>query len=489
MDLLSLYHVGNEGTINVLGKQIICNAVRSLIILERYFEMSKPDAERALGIYKTFSKQTDQVVAFLSVARQFENATRLEIPKLKHAPTSLTSSLEEYLNDPDFEINRRQYLAQKEAKKSGKLTSPSKEPSSEFSKLNLNGGSSKAFPEAKPSQATSSRPEVRGPAPDLIDFFESIEQKQQPMVSQPQQQFSNAQPIPQYQFQQQQFQNPQAQLPQATNQVFGNTNPFASMVTPSQGQAPLQADFASFTGQPQTQNSQFSPNAVVSQNPTSPYQQQPFFTGQPQPFSNGILQQPQQGPFANGPPPFAQNTTQPSLPSLNSGGFQPMATGQQSTNPFRQSMMPQATPSSTQSFMTASPTQNQNPQSTNPFNAFPPQQTQNGASPFTSAPPSSASSFFSANTLQSPQSVQSMPPAQPLQPTRTGTNPFRSAPGSTSQTPMTSPLAPQKTGTNPFRQSTFVNQQTGQSWVNNQGTMGGLEKLDTIPIFPRPTGQ
>ena len=72
--------------------------------------MSHPDATRALNIYRTFVKQTDMVVQYLSVARMHEHSTRLEIPKIKHAPTSLAASLEEYLNDKDFEVNRRQYL-------------------------------------------------------------------------------------------------------------------------------------------------------------------------------------------------------------------------------------------------------------------------------------------------------------------------------------------------------------------------------------------
>ena len=448
--------------------------------------MSKPDAERALEIYKTFSKQTDQVVAYLSVARHFENATRLEIPKLKHAPTGLTSALEEYLNDPDFEINRRQYLAQKEAKKGGKTSTSAKDPAPDFSKLNLNGSSSKPFPDTKPSQATAPKPEARGPAPDLIDFFESIEQNQQPMGSQTQQQFTNVQATPQYQFQQQPFQNPQAQVPQVPNQSFGSTNPFASMVNPPQpqSQAPIQADFANFTGQPFTQTAQFNPGQGSSF-------QQAFPTGQTQQYTNGAQQQPQQQPFLNGAQPFSQSQVSPFSSSVNTGGVQSMTTGQQSTNPFRQSMMPQPTASSTQSFATASPVSpSQNQQSTNPFRSFSPQSTQNSVPAFPpSAPVSSTSSFFSTQSLQSPQSVQSAPTAQPLQPTRTGTNPFRSAPSSTFQTPTTSPLVPQKTGTNPFRQSTFVNQQTGQGWQANQGTMGGLEQLDTVPVFPRPTGQ
>jgi hypothetical protein len=90
--------------------------------LEHYFEMSKPDATRALAIYRTFARQTEAVVQYLSLARAHEHSTRLEIPKIKHAPTSLAASLEEYLNDKDFEINRRQYIAEKEAKKGGLKT-------------------------------------------------------------------------------------------------------------------------------------------------------------------------------------------------------------------------------------------------------------------------------------------------------------------------------------------------------------------------------
>lgn len=50
---------------------------------------------------------------------------------------------------------------------------------------------------------------------------------------------------------------------------------------------------------------------------------------------------------------------------------------------------------------------------------------------------------------------------------------------------------PQPTGnTNPFRQSAFVNTQTGQGWQNNQQPIGGgLDALETVPVFPRPAQQ
>ena len=442
--------------------------------------MSKYDAERALAIYKTFSKQTNEVVEYLGVARQYENATRLEIPKLKHAPTSLTSSLEEYLNDPDFEINRRQYLAQQEAKKGGKSTSNGIGASgSNFNKPSATkASSSQSFPEPKSSQIAAPRQEPKGPATDLIDFFESIEQNQQPMASQPQQQISTFQPIPQYQYQQQQGFVPQPnytgiqnQPQQQPNGSFSESNPFGQ--TMLQQQQPhsqpqqIQSDFtgAGFGGY--SQQSTFQPPTQI---------QQPFSSS----LSN--MAQEQVGPFSLQQSSF-------------SAGQQssPFATTQQpqSTNPFRQSMMGQPTASATSpspysGTPITSPLQRQ---STNPFarHLSSQQSGQAQGTPFNSPPPvqntqsmpsTSTSSFF-------PQPIQ---PPQPLQPTRTGTNPFaRSAPQSQSHTPITSPLMPNPTGsTNPFRQSAFVNQQTGQGWQATQGTMGGLEQLETIPVFPRP---
>jgi hypothetical protein len=202
MDLLVLFHVMNEGTIN---------------ILEHYFELSKPDATRSLAIYRTFVRQTEAVVAYLSLARSHEHSTRLEIPKIKHAPTSLAASLEEYLNDKDFEVNRRQYLAEKEAKKNG-----GKAP-------NLNGASKSA--ESKPAtsnQASAQPPQLpstsSAASAPLIDLFGSIEDSQQTMYTQPvmQQQY----PQQTGGFQQQGFQVPQQQMPQQTANM-GFQQPFS----------------------------------------------------------------------------------------------------------------------------------------------------------------------------------------------------------------------------------------------------------------------
>ncbi|GME65915.1 ENTH/VHS domain-containing protein [Neofusicoccum parvum] len=405
MDLLALFHVMNEGTINVL---------------EHYFEMSHTDAERALRIYRMFCRQTDAVVQYLSIARLHEHSTRLEIPKIKHAPTSLGNSLEEYLNDKDFEINRRQYLAQQEAKKSAKSNGSSKL----LSEKKETARADASFPDSKPSQPQESK----GPAPDLIDFFESIEQNQQPMAQQA--------PEP---FQQQ----PQIQFPQQT------------------GMMPQQTGF--------DPNFQSNPFGQQQQ----PQQLQPNFTGagfggygpQPQQF-------PQQFPQQQAPPNGAAPFLQPSFTGPASQGLQP-----QTTNPFRASMLMQSTPTGGNPFSAAN---NSNRLSTNPFAKNSPQNTGG----FTPSLPTIQSSG-PIDLSQPPQTSHSPSPA-PLQPTPTGTNPF-ARPQTAHAGGSQSMLMPNVTGsTNPFRQSAFVNQQTGQGWQGTQGTMGGLEQLETVSVFPRP---
>ena len=445
--------------------------------------MSRYDAERALAIYKVFSKQTNQVVEFLSLARQYESSTRLEIPKLKHAPTSLTTSLEEYLNDPDFEINRRQYLAQQDAKKGRK---PNSNGAKETSKKPIQDKSSasQSFPQPKPAQTAPVQQQPRGPAPDLIDFFASIEDNQQPMAAQPsQQQMPNFQQPSQFQqqqsslpyqqnfapSQQQGFVSHSTQPQQQYNGNFGNSNPFGQ-IQPLQSQQPMQPDFtgAGFGGysqQPQQQRQFSSQQAPLS---SIPQELPASFTQQQQSFSTG--QQPQELPA--------------SLPQQQ----QPSSTGQQSqaTNPFRQSTMATGTPNSSP-FTGGSPDRSHSSrQSTNPF-------AKNISSQFTGQ--TQATSFTGQSSpFSSPPPIQAAQPpsAQPLQSMRTGTNPFaRNVSPPQAQQPTAPQLAPNPTGsTNPFRQSMFINQQTGQGWQQSQqATLGGLEQLDTVPVFPRPGQQ
>lgn len=409
---------------------------------EHYFEMSRPDAERALQIYKTFGKQTEQVVQYLSLARQYEMSTRLEVPKLKHAPTTLTASLEEYLNDPDFEINRRQYLAQQEAKKSGKPISSA--PAS--SRPSNPPAATTSIPRSQPVQSPP-----KGPAPDLIDFFESIEQNQQPMAqmnmnnSQPQYQpgMPQAQPYQPIQMPQQTGYNPFLQQ-QQQHPTFQNS----SLPPP----APLQTDFtgAGFGGYgPQPQ-----------QPPQPPQQQQHYH------FQSTLSPIPQ-----NGMPDFQPQALAATQPM----GLQPQQT---STNPFRQSMMQGGTPQF--SPLSAGPTR----QSTNPF-------AKHNTGALTNNAPNSATGFdqtFSpVSPLQPFASDQSFLPAAPaLEAQRTGTNPFAKNRPATAVAPVTTNV----TGsTNPFRQSAFVNQETGQGWQHsNQGTYSGFDvnNVGTTPVFPRP---
>jgi phosphatidylinositol-binding clathrin assembly protein len=435
--------------------------------------MSRPDAERALNIYKTFGKQTYEVVQFLSLARQYEMSTRLEVPKLKHAPTTLTSSLEDYLNDPDFEVNRRQYLAQQQAKKSGKPMSSMATKSTPFEKEAKPDAS---FPATKPTiNNPPTAQQHKGPAPDLIDFFESIEQNQQPMAQQnaPPQQYTTG--------------YPQAQQYQQTAQQTGY-NPFL----------PQGATYGQFQPQQQQQPQPLQPDFTGAgfggYGPQPPQQQ----ISQPNPYQSSLQSIPQNGvPNFQAPAQVQSNVQAPA---------QQLQPQQTSSNPFRQP----ATPTGSSISSSLPPTR----QSTNPFarnaNVQPPSQQQStsafaidsvsspvsASSPFTSAPPQSQQSEFQANSLFSPHPQSTTSPTSQLQPQRTGTNPFarnRSPPNTNSQfqpTAAASPLVTSPTGsTNPFRQSAFVNQQTGTGWQHSgQGTFGGFDvnNVETMPVFPRP---
>ncbi|KAM0717734.1 hypothetical protein Q7P37_007586 [Cladosporium fusiforme] len=465
-DLLDLYAAENEAVMNVLG---------------HYFEMSKPDAERAIKIYKTFCKQTDLVVQFLGVARQFEHATRLEIPKIKHAPTSLAASLQEYLDDKEFDVNRRQYLAEQDAKKSGKL----------FSKPAAQQKSQPAPTkpaETAPAPALAAPSQAKGPAPDLIDFFDSIEQKQQPM----------AQPVQQYQQPQQSgfvttqqtsfgapqlgFQSPmqgfQQQQPQqqTMNGFMGgdpSTNPFGQ---PQQQQQPN-----GFMAGNQTTNPFGQPQQPPPQPQPQPPQLQPVQTNYTGAGFGGYGPQPHQQTFATGGA-YPQDTQQQ---FANNAAQPPAQLQPQQTNPFRQSMMPTGA-ASMGAFGSQSSTdmtgglQRQN---TNPFAKHTQPQ----------APSFQQQSIPEDGVPQTyrPQTASPFGQQQPLQSQATGTNPFARPQTATASQQTLAPLQAQATGsTNPFRQSMFVNQQTGQGWQNApQATMGGLEQMGTVPVFPRPGQQ
>ncbi|KAF2153271.1 ANTH-domain-containing protein [Myriangium duriaei CBS 260.36] len=430
-DLLDLYAAMNQAVMNVLS---------------RYFELSRVDAERAITLYKTFTKQTDAVVGFLSVARSYENVTRLEIPKIKHAPTSLTKSLEEYLNDKDFDINRRQYLAAQQGRKGTKFESKPFSTSESGVRDTPAAGSTNRSEAEQPAQsATANSAPAKGPAPDLIDFFDSIEQQQQPMAQ--------SAPEP---FQQQQqpmatgmapAQTGYPQMGNGFDQSATGSNPFGQYMTPA---APM--------------NAQYTGMGFGGYGPQPPQQ---FVQ------ANGQYQGLQQQQTGMQQPSMQQMDPQQTAQPIG----QPRQLVPQSTNPFRQSVVyPQnAVPTGAQ-------------QSTNPFNRMS-QMPLNGI-PEQQIPQQQTG----AQGGFGQQSLNQFASTQPLQAQRTGTNPFsRQQPQQqqaqpTGQAPMPQGLTPMVTGsTNPFRQSMFVNQETGRGWqTGGQGTMGGLEQMETVPVFPRP---
>ncbi|KAI5803768.1 ANTH domain-containing protein [Geopyxis carbonaria] len=425
-DLLVLFHAVNEGVINVL---------------EHYFEMSRYDAERALEIYKVFTTQTADVVDYLQQARGVEPSTRLQIPNIKHAPTSLTSSLEEYLHDPDFDTNRRQYLAQQEAKRTGKPVAAV-------------ASTSKTAPAQNgPTPAVDAQPEPPKIAPDLIDFFESIETEQTPMF--------DPQPTQEQLFQQQQQQ--QAAMLYAQQTGF-QPQIAAPQMMPVQntGGAPLQQQQQAYQQTPTTNPFPVQPVQAnytgqgfggYTPQPAPPMPQlPPQFSQQQQPPPQ--LQQPQQQLQQQQPQQQQQQFTMPP-PQLQI----PMPTGA-ATNPFRASMLSSTSPP---------PLQPQPTRSTNPF-----------------ARPTTATS-----STTSPTSPGSLTPNSALArsaTTATGTNPFART------------ISPQPTGslgvpggTNPFRASMMLQQQQAQqsavaagNFSGQTGTLGGLENEATVPVFPRP---
>lgn len=440
-----------------------------------------------MTVYRKFTRQTDYVVQYLGVARQHEHHTQVEVPKLKHAPVNLGRQLEEYLNDPDFEVHRRQYLAEQDVKKPGGSSSKSFGASASKKDNSFPEPSNNPFPVSNTSSSTNnkqpaSQPQAtKGPDPDLIDFFDSIEQNQTPM---------NVNPHPQQQLQQQLQQQPQQQPQQQIN-----TMPFQQQQ--QQQQQP--------TGMPFQQNG-FAPQPTGFAS-NSPYQQQ---QQQQQPTGGFMQQQPQAmqpnltdaGFGGYTPQAGFQSNSLASIPQDSVASFpstspiqnaqpqslQPMQTGM--TNPFRQSMlMAQQTGMQNNPMSPAASTSALQRQSTNPFARASQQPT---GSPY-------------GQTSNSPfqqQHVQQQPEQQvvsPLQPAPTGTNPFarntmqpvQAQPQEQQQQIPGPALAPQPTGTtNPFRQGAFVNHDTGMGWQHNQTSIGGgLDHIPTVPVFPRPAQQ
>ena len=407
------------------------------------------------------------MIEYLSEAKSLEHALRLQIPNVKHAPTGLTQALEEYLNDPDFEIHRKQYL---ESKEKG-LSVPAPKTSSAASKATTT--------ETKPAQPgisfkeyclTEARPDPTNPfnsltgrqqsvaaAPpatpaqkqqNLIDFFNSIESEQTSMFPTPQQQ-------------QQAF--PQQQTPVYTNPSFTHTyvqpvNQYPNAAS----QQPLYQSQQTFTPQQQF---------AAPQSPIRPEWTGAGFGGYTPSTAASPVHIMPTIPSAQPAPAPAQFASPAQVPSTSL----PAGRTGTGTNPFRASIMPPASTSSEQSTNPFAPQRSQ----TMPANLSQPQSFSSSQTSFSSQPqPSTFQQPFQApsqTSFQSPppsqpvfqQPSQSQPPftAQIATPTQvssqTGTNPFARP----QQLNAPSRLTPQVTGTNPFRQSLMP----GATGVNGFG--------------------
>ncbi|RKF64332.1 putative enth domain-containing protein [Erysiphe neolycopersici] len=417
-DLLSLFHAMNTGLINILG---------------HFFEMSKIDAERALNIYRDFIKQTDHVVQYLSVARQYEIKTKVVVPKLKHAPVNLGRQLEDYLRDPEFEANRFQYLKEQEAKISRNTRDKKLSSRNEFQPR---PHTSAGFTNNKTLAP------VKGPDPDLIDFFESIEQNQQPLMTQSgfKQGTVNTNNAAHFEVHENQLFLPNGIVPQQT--AFRDSNQFPQI-------------FNNNISSQQTSQ----PNFITSN--TNVYSLQvPFQSNAVTPISQNRIS-------TSYSPPISKQYTGLSLPDTT-----------QTTNPFRQSIKPAnlQTPSGIPQTSISPISPSSTRLSTNPF-----AMSYNIPSHPFSPPPD--------QNFQSFQQIQH-PPAPSISPIASGTNPFANSAASKAinsgylQQAITGKLQP-SANTNPFRQTT-----AGLDWECKQQSIGGgLDNMETIPVFPRPMQQ
>jgi len=175
-DMLAIYAAINEGVIN---------------ILEHYFEMSKPDATRALDIYKRFCVHTEKIVAYMSSAKKVSFSLAVPIPNLRHAPVSLAGALQEYLDDPNFENNRLEYKENKRIVDSGgSVASKAKAETTSVAKKSITIQEPAAEEKAKPVKPPTSNQAIQ-------DFFGSIETDQNQMsmfAGQQQQQYFTGTP-------------------------------------------------------------------------------------------------------------------------------------------------------------------------------------------------------------------------------------------------------------------------------------------------------
>ncbi|WFC97222.1 hypothetical protein MBRA1_003888 [Malassezia brasiliensis] len=490
-DLLTHYMGMNEGIINML---------------EHYFDMSRPDAERSLELYKRFCWQTEKVVAFLDAARRLSYRLRAAIPSLKHAPVSLASALEEYL---------RSGGADAPAAERTRAEAPRKAPDTARDTAR-DAPAPAAPPAAAPKDASQKA---------LHDFFEALEQ---PSATSPFQaayaSFANFHAQPDWMHG---AQPAWGVAPQATG------NPFAPMPTAA-GLAPQATGWNPFQA-----SAPLVPQHTMA---TTPFDQ--IFGGAggadaqravPGPSGAGALGQPAGGPFGAPSTPFGAQPTGASVPQPTggpfgtqpTGAFAPQPTGgpfgtqptgafapQPTGGPFGTqptgAFAPQPSPFGTQPTGAFAPQPTGGPFGTQPTGASAPQPSPFGThpSPFApqpTGPPSSggippaiAQRLQAQRTASAPVSPQSTPAAAPAK----ASSPPAAAPSKDDTSTSRAHLKPHKTGSmNPFSiPSDFeepappqpkppsLAELASQSWL---GTGKPLVQEPTSmrePVAPQPTG-
>ncbi|KAI8890261.1 ANTH-domain-containing protein [Backusella circina FSU 941] len=288
-DLLLLFQVINESIVN---------------ILEHYFEMNKVNARQSLDIYKRFERQAESTISFLEMAKRLQNDLNMPIPSIKHAPLSLSSALEEYLDEGN---------------------NPTPKPTTTTTTATTTTNNNNAVQQPTGNQITQTNPSL---GQNLNQF------QQQP------QQVNNAASD---------FFSSIAN--ERVNVMYNPTQTsFSQLSAPQQLTYPVQQP--SFTGQPQLQQSSFT---------GQPQLQQPSFTGQP-----SFTAQPQQQFQALPAPTSIPSLQLPTMTgSSNHNPFRSstlITPAQQQTlqqqnslanaNPFRASTLPSLGHSSTPNFST-----------------------------------------------------------------------------------------------------------------------------------------
>ncbi len=395
-DLLAIYTAINEGVIN---------------ILEHYFEMAKSDAERALELYRRFCRQTENVVAFLNSAKKASHSLNLAIPSLKHAPVSLAGALEEYLRDPNFEQNRKEYKENKRIA-DGTPSASTARPISTISSSVPKSESKKSITIQEPD-----KPERKLKPPtanqDLQDFFASIDNDGGQNI------FSNV-PAEQSFF-----------LQAQPTGMMGMSGAFGAMGMQHTGMGMMQPQMTGYnpfmaqqqTGMPMGMAPQMSGFLQPQQTGFNPFRQSLM----PQPTGFG-------GPFGtfDAQPSFMQPSQQPQQFQQQQQQHQQQQQQQQQPQQA-QSPQPQLQPQHT-----ATPSQPQ-----------PPSQTGNGFG--STSQPSALSSF---NSAFGAPSVNGATP-KPVLAQKTGSrNPFAPPPGSTP--PPASPPAARGPSLNQLAMNAFA---------------------------------